>query len=60
MQKTVSGPIGEGRIFDVFSENTRALFVSASEQATARMLLRSRLAFFRVLILWRHLSLDGS
>ena len=34
-QNMVSGPICEGGIFDVFSEDARALFVSASEQAAA-------------------------
>jgi hypothetical protein len=46
--ETIGGAIREGRVFDVFTEYAGALFVAASEEIAARVMVRPGLVLLVV------------
>ena len=48
--KTIGGAIREGGVFDVFAEYAGALFVAASEEVAAGVMVRLGLVFWALLV----------
>jgi hypothetical protein len=45
VQQPVGRSLGEGGVFDILAENSRALFFTASEEVPASAMVMLRLAF---------------